>query len=177
MLTGEWQQATSRPSTPPGTAAVLLAHQGLEHVHELLSSCKASSRRRSPLLNQACGAPVLGLDPRSPGGGRDDLLTRRGHSDRRTGAWAAPWACTTPSRRSPPTASRTGRQCNFGRGKIGFHVHWLAWLSVHWPSAHPGRDHSRAAAAIVHGPRPGPEMCPCSEFWGASLIEFFVGDF
>jgi hypothetical protein len=135
MLTGEWQQATSRPSTPPGTAAVLLAHQGLEHVHELLSSCKASSRRRSPLLNQACGAPVLGLDPRSPGGGRDDLLTRRGHSDRRTGAWAAPWACTTPSRRSPPTASRTGRQCNFGRGKIGFHVHWLAWLSVHWPAS------------------------------------------
>jgi hypothetical protein len=32
--------------------------------------------------------------------------------------------------------SRTGRQCNFGRGKIGFHVHWLAWLSVHWPIAH-----------------------------------------
>ena len=43
MLTGEWQRATSRPSTPPGTAAVLLAHQGLEHVHELLSSCKVSA--------------------------------------------------------------------------------------------------------------------------------------
>ena len=102
MLTGERQQATSRPSTPPGTAAVLLAHQGLEHVHELLSSCKASSRRRSPLLNQATVAPVLGLDRGSPGGGRDDARTCRGHTGRRTGGWAAPWACATPS--PPPSA-------------------------------------------------------------------------
>ena len=43
MMTGERQQATSRPSNPPGTAAVLLAHQGLEYVHELLSSCKVSA--------------------------------------------------------------------------------------------------------------------------------------
>ena len=59
----------------------------------------ARSLGRSPLLNQASGAPVLGLDQSSPGGGRDDARTCRGHTGRHTGGWAAPWACAPPSRR------------------------------------------------------------------------------
>jgi hypothetical protein len=48
MMTGERQQATSRPSNPPGTSAVLLAHQGLEHVHELVQRLRGRWRRPQP---------------------------------------------------------------------------------------------------------------------------------